>query len=155
VGHNLILTFFISRQKPARNRGVGDREQDRAHLRRGRRLRRRRSGSTIPSNRATISFSLSRFPAKSPPEIARGAFAGVVQVLSHRKCLCRYLTESVYTLYLTESVYERRLRRRASGFISQKVFTRSFCKSQILPKLVNLSSMLMIMKDKLTDLCGN
>ena len=39
--------------------------------------------------------------------------------------------------------------------ISQKVFKRSFCKSQFPHKFVNLFCTLVIQKDKLTDSCGN
>jgi hypothetical protein len=39
--------------------------------------------------------------------------------------------------------------------ISQTVLIKSFCKSQFLHKSVNLFFILVIMKDKLKDLCGN
>ena len=40
-------------------------------------------------------------------------------------------------------------------FISQKVFIQSLCKSQFPYKFVNLLFILVIIKDELTDLCGN
>jgi len=40
-------------------------------------------------------------------------------------------------------------------FISQKEFKQSFCKSQFPHKFVNLFLKFVIIKDKLTDLCGN
>ena len=43
---------------------------------------------------------------------------------------------------------------RVLTFISHKVFLTSFCTSQLPHKSVNLSSMLVIVKYKLTDLCG-
>ena len=39
--------------------------------------------------------------------------------------------------------------------ISQKVFIKSFCKSQFPHKSVNLFFISVMIKDKLTDLCGN
>ena len=39
--------------------------------------------------------------------------------------------------------------------ISQKVFIRSFRKSQFPHKFVNLYFILVIINDELTDLCGN
>jgi hypothetical protein len=42
-----------------------------------------------------------------------------------------------------------------SALISQKVFIELFCKSQMPHKLVNLSSTVTRVKDKLTNLCGN
>jgi len=39
--------------------------------------------------------------------------------------------------------------------VSQKVFIKSFCKSQFPHKSVNLLFILVIIKDNLTDLCGN
>ena len=44
---------------------------------------------------------------------------------------------------------------RCRDFISQKVFTKSFCTSQFPHKFVKLSFMLVIIKDKWTDLLGN
>ena len=41
------------------------------------------------------------------------------------------------------------------ALISQKVFIKSFCKSQFPHKSVNLFFILVIIKDKLTNLCGN
>ena len=41
------------------------------------------------------------------------------------------------------------------GFISHKVLIKSFCKSQFPHKSVNLFFILIIIKDKLTNLCGN
>ena len=41
------------------------------------------------------------------------------------------------------------------GFISQKVFLKSFYKSQFPHKFVNLFSTSGMMKDMLTILCGN
>ena len=40
-------------------------------------------------------------------------------------------------------------------FISPKVFLKSFCRSQLPSKSVNLSFTINDMKNKLTDLCGN
>ena len=42
-----------------------------------------------------------------------------------------------------------------SHFISQKVSIKSFCKSQFLHKSVNVCFILVMINDKLTDLCGN
>ena len=42
-----------------------------------------------------------------------------------------------------------------SGFISQRVFIKSFCKSPFPHKSVNLFFILVTIKDKLTNLCGN
>ena len=39
--------------------------------------------------------------------------------------------------------------------ISQNVFMKSFCKSQFPHKFVNLFCILVIMKNQLTDLCGD
>ena len=44
---------------------------------------------------------------------------------------------------------------RASGFNSQTVFVKSFCKSQFPHKSVNLFVILVMIKDKLTDLWGS
>ena len=41
------------------------------------------------------------------------------------------------------------------GFISHKVFLKSFCRSQFPHKSVNLSFIITNIKNKLTDLCGN
>ena len=41
------------------------------------------------------------------------------------------------------------------ALISQKVFMKLFCKSLFQQKCVNLVFILVIIKDKLTDLCGN
>ena len=41
------------------------------------------------------------------------------------------------------------------GFISQKVFIKSFCKSQFPHKYVNLFFISVTTTDKLTGLCGN
>jgi len=41
------------------------------------------------------------------------------------------------------------------GIISQKVFIKSFCKSQFPYKSVYLFLILVIIKNKLMDLCGN
>jgi len=41
------------------------------------------------------------------------------------------------------------------NIIPQKVFVRSFCKSQFPHKSVNLFFRLVIKKDNLIDLCGN
>ena len=41
------------------------------------------------------------------------------------------------------------------GLISQKVFIKSFRKSQFPDKSINLFFMLVMMKDKLTNVCGN
>ena len=41
-----------------------------------------------------------------------------------------------------------------SALISQKVFIKSLCKSQFPRKSVNLFFILVIVKDKLTGLCG-
>ena len=43
----------------------------------------------------------------------------------------------------------------ATALISQKVFVGSFCKSQFRHKLDNFFFVIVIIKDKLTDLCGN
>jgi len=40
-------------------------------------------------------------------------------------------------------------------FISHKVFLRAFCKSRLTHKSVNVFFILVIVKNKLTDLCGN
>jgi hypothetical protein len=45
--------------------------------------------------------------------------------------------------------------KRCSDFISQKVFIKSVCTSQFPYKSVNLFFILAILKDQLTDLCGN
>jgi len=42
-----------------------------------------------------------------------------------------------------------------TSLISQKVFIKMFCKSQFLHKSVKLFFMLVNIKDKLKDLCGN
>ena len=42
-----------------------------------------------------------------------------------------------------------------AAFISHKLFIKSFCKSQFLHKSVNLFLILVIIKDKFTDLFGN
>jgi len=41
------------------------------------------------------------------------------------------------------------------GILSQAVFIKSFCKSQVPHKSVNLSFIITNVKNKLTDLCGN
>ena len=41
------------------------------------------------------------------------------------------------------------------AFISHKVFIKSFCKSQFPHKFVNVFFIIAIVKDELTDLCGN
>jgi len=41
------------------------------------------------------------------------------------------------------------------GFISNTVFFKSFCRSRLPQKSVNLSFAIAGMKNKLTDLCGN
>jgi len=41
------------------------------------------------------------------------------------------------------------------GFISQKVFIKSFCESQFPHKSVNVSFIITDIKNELTDLCGN
>ena len=43
----------------------------------------------------------------------------------------------------------------ACNLVPQKVFIKSFCKSQFQHKFVNLFFILVIVKDKLTDLRGN
>ena len=40
-------------------------------------------------------------------------------------------------------------------FISQKVFIKSFCKSEFPHKFVNVSFMITDIENTLTDLCGN
>ena len=51
----------------------------------------------------------------------------------------------------------RELKRHVNAFtfISQRVFMRLFCKSQFPHKSVNLFFTFAIIKDRLTDLCGN
>ena len=44
---------------------------------------------------------------------------------------------------------------RQQDLISQKVFTKSICESKFPHKFVNLFFMSVVMKDKLTDLCGS
>ena len=43
----------------------------------------------------------------------------------------------------------------SEDIMSQKVFIKSFCKSQFPHKFVNLFFILVMMKDKLMDSCGN
>jgi len=44
---------------------------------------------------------------------------------------------------------------KSSDFASHKVLTKSFCTSRFPHKSINLFSVLVMIKDKLTDLCGN
>ena len=45
--------------------------------------------------------------------------------------------------------------RGCAGLISLKVFFKSFCRSQLSHKFVNLSFTISNIKNKLTELCGN
>jgi len=56
------------------------------------------------------------------------------------------------TALLLIDVWERHW--YSPNLISHKVFVKSFCKSQFPHKFVNFF-ILVIMKDKVTDLCGN
>ena len=49
----------------------------------------------------------------------------------------------------------RAFRVWGSKLISQKVFIKSFCRSQFPHKSVNSFLILVMIKDELTDLCGN
>ena len=49
----------------------------------------------------------------------------------------------------------QRLRFRDSEFISHKEFSKSFCRSQLPNKSINISFTVTNIKNTLTDLCGN
>ena len=69
-----------------------------------------------------------------------------------QNCLC---SPDYRPLLYGVETHTKRPDPQRSKLISQKLLTRSFCKSQLPHTSVNLFFTLVILKDKLTTLCGN
>ena len=114
------------------------------------------AGLSAPRSR-TLYRSTSLIRKAHPPRITLGPYAqAYCRVLGGGRFLMSeapIYTPGQRSLHSPGSGFRVYGRRRI--FISQKVFTKSFCKSQFPHKFVNLSITITDIKNKLTSLCGN